>query len=132
MSSALFARSNAIISQTPSADHSGKEGYLCTMASGTATISSSATVPATGVILEGNTTSLKSAVGVLGALPGVVRLKTSGAIAEGARVQQAADGTVVTDAGTGARVVVGVCVQPGGAASGDLAEVAVHAPLTLS
>lgn len=127
-----MAQDNAIISQTPSATHVDKEGYLVTMASGTATISSSATVPATGVILEGNDTDGKSSIGILGALAGLVRLKTSGAITEGARVQQAADGTVVTDAGTGARVVVGVCVESGGAASGDLTLVATHAPLTLS
>lgn len=130
--SALKTRTEAIIAQTPSADHTSKEGYTVTMSAGTATISSSATVPVTGVILEGGTTAQKSAIGILGAINGTLRLKTSGAIAEGARVQQAADGTIVTDAGAGARVVIGVCVQPGGAASGDLAEVAPITPLTLS
>jgi hypothetical protein len=132
MSSALLARSNAIIQQTPSATHVDKEGYLVTMSAGTATISSSATVPATGVILEGNATTGKSSIGILGALPGTVRMKTSGAIVEGARVQQAADGTIVTDAGSGGRVVVGILVEPGGAASGDLAEVAPITPQVLS
>lgn len=130
--SALLANDNAIIAQTPSATHVDKEGYLVTMASGTATISSSATVPATGVILEGRTTAGKSSIGILGCLSGLVRLKCSGTIAEGARVQQHTDGSVVTDAGTGARVVVGVLVQPGGAVSGDLALVAPITPLTLS
>ncbi|MEY4428709.1 MAG: hypothetical protein RLZZ182_1398 [Pseudomonadota bacterium] len=130
--SALFAQDNAVISQTPSATHVDKEGYTVTMASGTATISASATVPATGVILEGQATTGKSSIGILGTISGLVRFKCSGTIAEGARVQQHTDGSVVTDAGTGARVVIGVCVQPGGAVSGDLALCAPHAPLTLS
>ena len=128
--SSLFARSNAVIPQTPSATHASKEGYLVDLAAGVATISSSATVPADGVILEGQATTGQSSIGILGALSGTVRLKTSGVIAAGARVQQAADGTVVTDAGPGnARVVVGVALEA--AVSGDLIEVATFAPMIL-
>jgi hypothetical protein len=128
--SALFCRSNAVVPYTPSATHVNKEGYLVDLANDTATISSSATVPADGVILEGQLTTGQSSIGILGALGGTVRLKTSGAIAKGARVQQAADGTVVTDAGPGnARVVVGVALEA--AASGDLIEVATFAPMIL-
>lgn len=130
MNSALFARSNAVLPFTPSADHTAKEGYLVALADDTATISASATVPAKGVILDGADTDGKSAIGILGALSGTVRLKTSGVIAKGARVQQAADGTVVTDSGPGnARVVVGIALEA--AAAGDLIEVATLAPMIL-
>lgn len=128
--SSLFAAGNAVKPYTPSATHVDKEGYLVDLADDTATISTSATVPADGVILEGQATTGQSAIGILGALSGTVRLKTSGAISKGARVQQAADGTVVTDAGPGnARVVVGIALEA--AASGDLIEVATLAPMIL-
>ena len=128
--SALYTRGNAIIPQTPSATHVSKEGYLVDLAAGTATISTSATVPADGVILEGQATTGQSSIGILGALAGTVRLKASGTIAAGARVIQAADGTVVSDSGPGnARVVVGVALEA--AVSGDLVEVATMAPMIL-
>lgn len=130
--SALFSRSNAVVPFTPSATHVDKEGYLVDLAGDTATISSSATVPADGVILEGQATTGQSSIGILGALSGTVRLKTSGAIAKGARVIQAADGTVVTDSGPGnARVVVGVALEASTAAGGELIEVATMAPMIL-
>lgn len=128
--SSLFARAEATLALTPSATHVDKEGYTVTFSGETATISSSATTPSTGVILEGQATTGQSTIGILGAMCGTVRLKTSGAITKGARVQQAADGTIVTDAGTGSRVVIGVACET--AASGDLIEVATHAPLSLS
>lgn len=124
--SALYTRENAVIPQTPSVTHVSKEGYLVDLADGTATISSSATVPAKGVILEGQATTGEDSIGILGALAGTVRLKTSGAITKGAQVCQAADGTIVTDAGSGARVAVGIALETG--ASGDLIEVATFTP----
>lgn len=128
--SALFARENAIIPLTPAADQSAKEGYLVDIASNTATVSSSATTPARGVIMDGSPTTGKSHVGILGALKGTVRMKITGAVTKGDRLQQAADGSLVTDAAAGARVLVGVALESG--VSGDLIEVATHAPLTMS
>lgn len=134
MSSALYSRGNAIIPAYGATTLVDKEGYTVTLGVSssnlTATLSASASVPSTGVVLEGNAAAGLSSIGILGALAGPVRLKTSGAIVAGARVQQAADGTIVTDAGSGARVVIGVALET--AASGDLIEVATHAPLTLS
>src|SRR4051794_20089441 len=46
--SSLYARGNAIIPFTPSATHVDKEGYLVDLAGNTATISSSASIPAKG------------------------------------------------------------------------------------
>ncbi len=130
MGSALFCRTPVVIPLTPSADQRDKEGYLVTISGDTATISSSATVHTRGVILEGNNTDKLSSVGILGALNGSVRLKASGVITKGDRVQQHTDGTVVTDATSGARVIVGTALESG--VSGDLIEVATHVPITLS
>lgn len=123
--SALYARENAIIVHT-GLDLTDKEGYLLKESSGALAVNDSATVPARAVCLNGEVAAKDSSVGILGALAGTIRLKTSGAIAKYALVQQAADGTVVTDAGSGARVLVGVALAA--AASGDLVEVATIAP----
>lgn len=128
-------RANAIIPQTPAADYSAKRGYLVNLAAGTATISTSATVVAKGVIVEGNPTTAGYAteqvsVAILGAVKGTVPMRAGGTIAAGAWVQQSTDGTVVTDAGTGARVLVGVAVT--GGAAGENIEVAPLSPTTLS
>ncbi len=130
--SALKTRQAAIVSRTPAGDYSSKTGYLVTDDGTTATVSSSATVPATGLILEaGKDANSKITIGILGAFGGTVLLKAGGTIAAGARVQQASDGTVVTDAGAGnARVVVGVAMEA--AVSGDLVEVAVFTPMILA
>lgn len=136
MSSPYLARGAAIVPAFGATDLSAKKGYLVTLglSSGvkTATLSASATVPATGVVVDGSATSAESSIGILGSsIGGTVFMKTSGAIVYGARVQQAADGTIVTDAGTGARVVVGVAVEST-VASGDLIEVAAFTPQVLS
>jgi hypothetical protein len=128
--SALYKRQPVVIPLTPSADQSGKEGYTVGIAGEVATISASATVPVRGVILDGNDVDGKSAVGILGALEGSVLMKTSGVITKGDRVMQAADGTILTDAGANARVLVGVAMESG--AAGELIEVATHVPLTLA
>jgi hypothetical protein len=82
------------------------------------------------VVLDGDTTSGKSTIGLLGAMNGTALVKTSGAITAGALVAQSTDGTVVTDPGTGGRVIVGVALQT--AVSGDLIEVALRTPQNLS
>lgn len=128
--SALYSRGNPVYPFTPSATHVDKEGYLVDLAADTATISSSASVPAKGVILEGQATTGKSSIGILGALPAPVYLRASGAITKGAEVQQAADGTVVTDAGSGARVIVGVAME--NAVSGQKFEAVAHKPVARS
>jgi hypothetical protein len=128
--SSLYARGNPVVPFTPSATHVDKEGYLVDLAGETATISSSASTPVKGVILEGKATSGKSSIGILGILPAPVRARASGTITKGAEVQQAADGTVVTDAGSGARVIVGVALED--AVSGQLFECALHKPVARS
>ncbi len=124
-----FAREEAVLALTPTADHSAKRGYLVKNSSGSAALNDSATVPAMAVILDGEPTTGKDSVALLrGGVP-PVKLKASGTIAKFDLVQQAADGTVVTDAGTGARVLVAVAMEA--AAAGELFEAAVFAPLKI-
>lgn len=124
-------RENAVISLTPAADYSAKKGYLVDIASETATISTSATTPAKGVILEGNDTTAgyareRVSVGILGALGGTVPMRCGGTIEKGAQVCQHTDGTVITDAGSGARTAVGIALEGGEA--GENIEVAPITP----
>jgi len=124
-------RTNAIIAQTPAADYKASRGYLVDLAAGTATVSSSATIAAKGVILDGifinaGSTTEKVSVGILGAIAGTVPMRLSGTVAAGAFVVQSTDGTVITDPGTGARNVVGVAIEGGG--TGENIEVASITP----
>jgi hypothetical protein len=121
-------RDNAIVPFTPAADYTAKKGYLVDLASDTATITSHATtVVPKGVIVEPNDSTAGYAtelvgVAILGAVKGTVPMRLSGTVTKGAYVQQASDGTIVTDATTGARVIVGVALQSG--VSGENIEVA--------
>ncbi len=131
----LKIREDGIISLVPAADYSAKRGYLVTHNGETATLSASATTRAEGVILDPHPTSdfanERVTVGLLGSISGAVRMCAGGIIAAGAWVQQDSDGQVVTDAGTGSRVIVGQALEASTAA-GDLIEVAPIAPLPLS
>jgi hypothetical protein len=129
--SALKMRSSGIISRKAAADYSAKLGYTVTDDGTTATVSASATVPATGVIMEGGKDANSMVqIGILGNLEGTCLMKATGIIAAGARVQQAADGSILTDAGPGnARVVIGVALEA--AVAGDLIEVAPFTPMIL-
>ena len=108
-----FTKDVAVIALTPTADHSTKRGYLVKNSSGSAALNDSGTVPALGVILDGEPTTGKDSIGILGGNLGTVKAKLGGTVAFGALIQQKNDGTVITDAGTGARVVVGRCLEGG-------------------
>ncbi len=119
MNSALFAKANSVMPIT-GVDFTDKEGYLLKVTAGVPALNNSKTVPAQLVVLDGGTAAENSSVAALGKTP-PVRLKAGGAIAFGDRLVQNDDGTVITDPGAGtARVLVGVCLEPAGAAAGDL------------
>lgn len=122
----LLARETPVFPMTPAADYSAKKGYVVTFAADVATLNASATVVAAGVILDGEDTDGKCSVITLGA-GASVKMKTGGAITQGALVAQHTDGTVVTDPTTGARVLVGRAMET--AASGELIEVAMLGPI---
>ena len=120
MNSALFARPNSLFSyQDPNnlSDFTGKEGYLVANAAGALTVSSSATVPAVAVVVDGLPAGRPTSLGTLGKIP-PVRLRAGGTIGQFSRLVQNAAGQVVTDPGPGnARVIVGLALE--GAVSGD-------------
>lgn len=137
--SALQAKGNAIYPEIAT-DLSAAIGKLVTFAAGVPSVSASATVPATGIVLDartrtaltGGTAKYDNAIGILGLLPGPVRALISAAatpIKFGDELQQAADGTLTNDAGAGARLIVGICTDLNGAVAGDLAEVTLFKPV---
>jgi hypothetical protein len=129
--STLYSRGNAIVPFTPSASQEDMEGYLVDLAGDTATISSAASIPAKGVILEGQDVTGISSIGILGGIAAPVRLRAGGAIAKGAEVQQNNDGTVITDAGNGnARLIVGVALEA--AVAEQLFDAVTHTPIARS
>jgi hypothetical protein len=132
----LQAKGNAIYPETAT-DLSALVGKLLTFSAGVPSASASATVPAVGIVLDartrtvGSVTTYQNSIGVLCLLPGPVRVKissTATAISFGDLLQQAADGTLTNDAGTGQRMIVGVCTDLNGAVAGDLCEAALHEP----
>jgi hypothetical protein len=122
----MKVRDNAIIPLTPAADQTDKEGYFVETSSGNAAVSNAATDLPTGVIVDGETTSGLSSVALMN-FGGTVRVKLSGQVAKLAKLQLASDGTVVTDATTGARVIVAQALEAG--VSGDLIEAAFYGPI---
>jgi hypothetical protein len=125
--SAKFVKDLAIIAMTPTADHSAKKGFLVVNSSGSAALNASATVAALGVILDGETTTGKDSIGLLGGNLGTVKLKAGGNITLFAKLQQKNDGTVVVDAGSGARVLVGLALEA--AATDEIFEAMVFYPI---
>ena len=92
------------------------------------------TPPSTGLSTRKRTsvgtTTNDNAIGILGLLPGPVRALISAsatAIKFGDALQQSTDGTLTNDAGSGARLIVGVAIQA--AVAGDLARVLLFKPI---
>jgi hypothetical protein len=123
----MQAMKNAILAMTPVADHRTKEGYFVSVASDVATVLSSATTLPFGVIVEGENTDGVDSIAMCGE-PGLFLVKASGPIAQGAAVQLHTDGSVVTDATAGARVLVGRAAEA--AVSGDLFKCQLWTPVT--
>jgi hypothetical protein len=124
----MQVKDKAIIALTPTTDQSLLEGYFVENSSGSAAVVNAATDIPLGVILDGEETTGKSSIAIAGGYSGTALVKTSGAIAFGALLQLAADGTVITDAGTGARVIVGRSIEPGTCTSGALIEAVIFLP----
>lgn len=117
----------AVLSLVPNETHVDKEGYLVRVASGKAALSASATVEADGVILDGEATTGKSSVALLGGNIGLIRMKLTGAVSQGGRLIQHTDGTVKADTATGARVVVAKAIEDG--VDGELVAVLPCTPI---
>lgn len=119
-------KANAIVAMTPAADQSDKQGYLVKNSSGDAALVAATTDLPMGVIVDGETTSGKSSIALLN-FSGTVHIKLSGTVAANALLQVQNDGTVITDAGSSARIIVARALEAG--VSGDLIEAAFYGPI---
>jgi hypothetical protein len=123
----METRKSAIVPLTPAADHRTYEGYFVNLSAGTAAKSTSATTRPFGLILEGENTDGVDSIAICGGNAGPCLVKASGVIAQGAYVQLHTDGSVVTDATSGPRVLVGIALES--AVSGDLFECQLITPI---
>lgn len=126
----MLSKKEAILPFTPAADHRTYEGYFVDVSASTATVSSSASTRPFGLILEGENTDGVDSIAVCGGNVGPVKVKSSGTIAQGAYCQLHTDGTVITDATSGARILV--CIALEAAVSGDLFDAVLITPVTYS
>lgn len=138
MSATNALKAGSPVIRETATDLSAAIGKTVTFAAGVPSVSASATVPVTGIVLDarkrvvGSTTTYDNSILLLGA-GDVVFAKisaTATAIKIGDELQQAADGTLTNDAGSGARVIVGICADQNGAVAGDLCAVLVHKPFS--
>jgi hypothetical protein len=118
MSSPLKQRADGLVQLTPAADYTNHEGYGMTWTGDVCTVSASATTQIRGVIVVGGTVAQGVTLAVLGATNGAINFKLGGAVTRGDKLCQHTDGTFITDAGTGARVMVAIADQSG--VAGDL------------
>ena len=129
-----IAKDNAIITLTPAADQTGKEGYLVEVdANEKASVIDSISDLPFGVILEGAPTTGKSSIAVAaGGFHGTVRLKLDaapGTVKTGTWLQSTATGTVKADAGAGSRVLIAQALEAG--AANELIEAILFKPISL-
>ena len=110
----MIARSSSIFPLTPTADHTGLEGYFVLPTGGLVT-SATAAIPL-GVITEGQPITGKDAV-ALASFAGTVKVKlgaTPGAVVLGSYLVLQADGSTKLDPGTGtARIQVARALEAG-------------------
>ena len=98
-----IARANAIIAMTPGADHTDYEGYFVELTAGNPTVCNAVTDVPFGIIIVGDVVAGKDSIGVCGGNLPTVRAKLNGPVSKGNTLQLHSDGSVVVDAGTGAR-----------------------------
>jgi len=125
-----IVRKEAIIAMTPAVDHSEKEGYFIILTAGLPVVSASASDVPFGVLIDGEEADGVDSIGVCGGNLPPVRVKLSGAVDKGDSLQLHTDGSVITDAETGARVIVAKALEDG--VSGDLIEAVILTPIKYS
>ncbi len=127
--SALFKRATAVLPFTPNEDHTGKEGYAVKASSGKAALVTADTDVPLGIILDGETTSGRSAVAVCDAGGGTVRVKldgTPGTVAVGTYLTISATGTF--KAAVSGKTQCARALEAG--AANELVEAVLHRPVT--
>ena len=121
-----IVRPNAVLSLTAEADLSTKGGCFVGI-SDTAGAIAYVSPNAFGVLLTEGVIGDKVSVAIgAGGLAGTVRVKLGGTVAAGALIAVNSSGLAITDAGTGARLIVGQAVEFG--VSGELIEAVLFRP----
>jgi len=136
MNNALFANTNGLIAYVDTAlDLSAKNGLTLVysgagtdadLSAGGLVVSTSSSVPATHIVLDGVPAGRQNSIGVIGAIP-PVRLYCSGTVTKHNRVMQDAAGGILNSTGSGnARVDIGVALESG--IAGSYVRVATFTP----
>lgn len=120
-----LVKTQGLISLEPAADHSALEGYAVKRSSGKAAAVSAAADNSIGIVIDGEDTAGRDSIALFGSGL-IVKIKLSGTVAIDAELQQAADGTFITDAGTGARRICARALEAG--VSGDLIDAILYPP----
>ena len=113
----MKAREILIVALTPTADHTGKEGYAVKNSSGSAALGAAVTDVPIGVITEGSTTAGKSSVALCG-YHGSVKLKlgsSPGSVVAFSKLEMSTDGTANLARGTTGRIVYAIALESGSA-----------------
>lgn len=111
------------ISATAGGTLTDKEGYFVKQSSGTAIIVAAATDRPCGVVVAGAASGSEIEL----ALPGSIALvKLNGTVSKLQEIQVESDGSVIANAGSGSRVIVGQMLEAG--VSGDLKRALIYEP----
>jgi len=112
-----------LISATAGGTLTDKEGYFVKQSSGTVIIVAAATDRPAGCVQAGAASGSEISL----ALPGsTVPVKLNGTVSKHQEIQVESDGSVIANAGSGARVVVGQMME--GGVAGDLKRAKLYDP----
>ncbi|MFO7534720.1 MAG: hypothetical protein R6X19_03395 [Kiritimatiellia bacterium] len=126
----MLSKTNGIISMTPGADHSEKEGHFVNGSAGKPVVCAAATDKPIGVLLDGEATTGKDTVALCGATSGTCLVKLGGAATKLSHGELVAGGTVKNDTGAGARILCCTFLEDG--VEGELVEAAIITPIVIA
>ncbi len=113
----MIARNDKIIPLTPTADHTGLEGYAVKNSSGSAALGTAVTDVPVGVITEGSPVAGKDSVALTG-FAGTVKVKLSsspGSVVAFSNLEMHTNGTANLASGTTGRVIYAQALESGAA-----------------
>lgn len=124
----MIARESQVLALTPTADHTGLEGYAVKNSSGSAALTSGVTDVPIGVIVEGTTTSGKDSVALVG-FAGTVKVKlhsSPGTVNAFTFLEVSATGAAKAASATTGNIVFAQALEAGSA--GELIEARLVEP----
>jgi len=106
-------KTKAIIPVTAGEDLSEKEGFFVKLSGGEAVLCDATSDIPFGVVVDGAEEDGMATIAVCGGNAGTLHVSAGGNVSKGDYLQLEAEGDVIEDAGTGARVIVGVALEDG-------------------